>query len=228
MPSYTRFRVVPKGTRRLTRYLWGIVPGESSESTSHRSGFGLPADTGEKCTNNEADALSLFMPITRPAQLILGLGVLLVVSFVLIHPSSSLSVPYSDFWQTLPTYTPPAVFDSDNRHLTSDQCHERYPGLYHEADLARKFYQRKGGISLDDVDKADQDGGASARLAIINNKVCAKETTELIPALRQDLPWECQHSNIRCYCGRVQDFAGESRAHERHRASRPPSFPGCD
>jgi len=117
------------------------------------------------------------MPITRPAQLILGLGVLLVVSFVLIHPSSSLSVPYSDFWQTLPTYTPPAVFDSDNRHLTSDQCHERYPGLFHEADLARKFYQRKGGISLDDVDKADLDGGASARLAIINNKVCAKGTT---------------------------------------------------
>ena len=117
------------------------------------------------------------MPITRPAQLIVGLGVLLVVSFVLIHPSSSLSVPYSDFWQTLPTYTPPAVYDSDNRHLTSDQCHERYPGLFREADLARKFYQKKGGISLDDVDKADQDGGASARLAIINNKVRVEGTT---------------------------------------------------
>jgi hypothetical protein len=117
------------------------------------------------------------MPITRPAQLIVGLGILLVVSFVLIHPSSSLSVPYSDFWQTLPTYTPPAVFDSDNRHLTSDQCHERYPGLFHEADLARKFYQKKGGISLEDVDKADQDGGASARLAIINNKVRVKGST---------------------------------------------------
>jgi hypothetical protein len=115
------------------------------------------------------------MPITRPAQLLVGVAVLLVVSFVLIHPSSSLSVPYSDFWQTLPRYTPPAVFDSDNRHLTSDQCHERYPGLFHEADLARKFYQKKGGISLDDVDKADQDGGASARLAIINNKVCPNE-----------------------------------------------------
>lgn len=117
------------------------------------------------------------MPITRPAQLIVGLGVLLVVSFVLMHPSSSLSVPYSDFWQTLPIYTPPAVYDSDNRHLTSDQCHVRYPGLFHEADLARKFYQKKGGISLDDVDKADQDGGASARLAIINNKVRVEGTT---------------------------------------------------
>jgi hypothetical protein len=166
-----------KGTHRLTRYLWGTVPGESSESTSHHSGFVLPADTKEIWANNDVDASSLFMPITRPAQLIVGLGLLLVVSFVLIHPSSSLSVPYSDFWQTLPTYTPPAVFDSDNRHLTSDQCHERYPGLFHEADLARKFYQKKGGISLEDVDKADQDGGASARLAIINNKVRAKGTT---------------------------------------------------
>jgi len=142
---------------------------------SRHSGFGLPADKKEICS--VVDALSLFMPIARPAQLIVGLGVLLVVSFVLIHPSSSLSVPYSDFWQTLPTYTPPAVFDSDNRHLTSDQCHERYPGLFHEADLAKKFYQKKGGISLEDVDKADQDGGASARLAIINNKVSSRMTS---------------------------------------------------
>jgi len=141
------------------------------------SGFALPADKQQPCENTVVDALSLFMPITRPAQLIVGLGVLLVVSFVLIHPSSSLSVPYSDFWQTLPTYTPPAVFDSDNRHLTSDQCHERYPGLFHEADLAKKFYQKKGGISLKDVDKADQDGGASARLAIINNKVSSRVTS---------------------------------------------------
>jgi hypothetical protein len=164
-----------KGTHRLTRYLWGIVPGESS--TSRHSGFDPPADTKEIWIGDVVNASSLSMPITKPAQLLVGVAVLLVVSFVLIHPSSSLSVPYSDFWQTLPTYIPPAVFDSDNRHLTSDQCHERYPGLFHEADLARKFYQKKGGISLDDVDKADQDGGASARLAIINNKVCFKRTT---------------------------------------------------
>jgi hypothetical protein len=111
------------------------------------------------------------MPLTRPVQLLAGLGLLLVISFVLIHPSSSLSVPYSDFWQSQPTYIPPAVHDSDNRHLTSSQCHERFPGLFHEADLAKAFHKKNGGISLADVDKADQDGGASARLAIIDNKV---------------------------------------------------------
>lgn len=118
------------------------------------------------------------MPITRPAQLLLGLSLLLVVSFVLIHPSSSLSVPYSDFWQSRPEYIPPAIFDSENRHLTTSQCQDRYPGLFHEADLARKFWQKKGGISLEDVDKADEDGGASARLAIINNKVRRAERTK--------------------------------------------------
>lgn len=133
------------------------------------------------------------MPITRPAQLLVGLAVLLVVSFVLIHPSSSLSVPYSDFWQTLPEYVPPAVYDSENRHLTSEQCEARYPGLYHEADLAKKFYEKKGGISLSDVDKADQDEGASARLAIINNKVRLEGTQGLMSALRQGIPWKCQY-----------------------------------
>jgi len=116
--------------------------------------------------------LSLLMPVTRPVQLLLGLGILLLVSFVLIHPSSSLSVPYSNFWSSQPTYVLPAVHDSENRHLTSTQCQARYPGLYYEADLAKAFYQKKGGISLDDVNKADEDGGASARLAIIDNKVC--------------------------------------------------------
>ena len=55
--------------------------------------------------------------------------------------------------------------------MSADQCIERYPDLYYEADRAKKFYRR--GISESMVDEADRDG-ASARLAIIDNKVSTR------------------------------------------------------
>jgi hypothetical protein len=132
------------------------------------------------------------MPVPRIAQYILGVSLFLVLSIILLHPSSTVSVPYSDFWRSGPQYIPPAIYDSDNRHLTSAQCHERYPGLFYEADLARDFHKSKGGISESTVDAADQDG-ASARLAIIDNKVGltfgGMRTKAHDIAICQGLPW---------------------------------------
>jgi hypothetical protein len=111
------------------------------------------------------------MTIPRIAQLVGGVGVFLVLSIFLLHTSSDISIPFPESWRTRPLYIAPTVSDSDNRHLTSAQCKERYPGLYYEADQARAYHQKHGGISESAVDSADQDEGASARLAIINNKV---------------------------------------------------------
>ena len=70
-----------------------------------------------------------------------------------------------------PQFTVASTFDDvDNLQLNSEQCTSQFPDLYLEADRARKYF--KGGISSHMVDNAEKDG-ASARVAIINNKVLA-------------------------------------------------------
>lgn len=64
----------------------------------------------------------------------------------------------------------PDISENRNRHLTESQCLSRYPNLYMEADRAEAWYARKGGITEEMVDKAEQDDG-NARLTIVDNIV---------------------------------------------------------
>lgn len=59
--------------------------------------------------------------------------------------------------------------EAENRHLTEEQCQERYPDLYLEADRAQQWFISKGGISKKMVDEAEEEG--NARLVILNNQV---------------------------------------------------------
>lgn len=91
----------------------------------------------------------------------------------------------------------------DALHLTQDQCGVLFPRLYHEADRAAEWTKRRGGITLQDLDRAEDKG--AARLLIWRNRVgtraqcrrsepvahdhlssstCAAGTAVSIPALR--------------------------------------------
>ncbi|KAF3904742.1 hypothetical protein ABW20_dc0101475 [Dactylellina cionopaga] len=52
----------------------------------------------------------------------------------------------------------PTVSGAENltvsRHLTQEECLATYPGLFVEADRAAEFWRKKGGITLNHVDKA--------------------------------------------------------------------------
>lgn len=104
------------------------------------------------------------------ALIAFGITVLLLTAGSL-HPTTS---PYLRFGTRYPTFIAPQILDSENRILTSSQCQVRYPGLFYEADRAQAYYAKKGGITQEMVESADKDG-ASARLAIINQKVCLKQ-----------------------------------------------------
>jgi hypothetical protein len=67
-------------------------------------------------------------------------------------------------------FTVPQPSESSNRHLTAEQCVERYPDLYLEADRAERWYSGKGGITEAMVDSAEKDD-SNARLAILDNIV---------------------------------------------------------
>ncbi len=62
----------------------------------------------------------------------------------------------------------------DDLHLTSEQCQQVFPRLYSEADRAAKYWRRKGGVTLEEVDAAEEDG-SNARIAIIDNRVGAQD-----------------------------------------------------
>jgi hypothetical protein len=65
---------------------------------------------------------------------------------------------------------PTSTRDSANRLLSADQCVQRYPDLYFEADRAKAWYAAHGGITAEAVDLAEKEGG-NARLTIIDNHV---------------------------------------------------------
>ena len=77
-------------------------------------------------------------------------------------------MPLSRLSYTINQYRPPDISDAEKLHLSAEQCIDRYPDLYYEADRAREYF--KGGISEEMVDAAEKDE-ANARVAIIDNKV---------------------------------------------------------
>nr|XP_031863812.1 uncharacterized protein CI109_000454 [Kwoniella shandongensis]KAA5530884.1 hypothetical protein CI109_000454 [Kwoniella shandongensis] len=117
---------------------------------------------------------------TRTTQIYL-LVLLLAISLVTLahfHPATSFSLPL------LPTPDDGAVYgavksyptysrESDNRHLTQDECTNRFPDLYREADRAQRLYKKRGGITKEMVEEAEKDNG-NARLVILNNKLFVK------------------------------------------------------
>jgi hypothetical protein len=66
--------------------------------------------------------------------------------------------------------TLPHLAQSEDRHLPTSECLNRYPDLYIEADRAEQWYNKRGGISEEMVDSAEKDG-SNARLTILNNIV---------------------------------------------------------
>lgn len=88
-----------------------------------------------------------------------------------IHPGTSFYLPLlpSSYTTNYYTYTFPDPLEAENRHLTEEQCQERYPDLYLEADRAQEWFMAKGGISKKMVDGAEEEG--NARLVILNNQV---------------------------------------------------------
>jgi len=98
-----------------------------------------------------------------------GLLVLIaVITFLKGIPAATSRYPLG--WQDQDS-SPTAELESlgDNLHLTQDQCEVLFPRLYHEADRAVEWTKRRGGITLDDLDKAESKG--SARLLIWRNRV---------------------------------------------------------
>lgn len=94
----------------------------------------------------------------------------LVLSIGHLYRTDSLGtlMPLSGLSYTINQYRPPVISDAENLHLSAEQCIDRYPDLYYEADRAREYF--KGGISEEMVDAAEKDE-ANARVAIIDNKV---------------------------------------------------------
>lgn len=66
----------------------------------------------------------------------------------------------------------PNIRPTRDLHMTEEQCGIAFPDLYKEADRAQQYYSRKGGISKQDVDDAEEDG--NARVVILNNTVSNK------------------------------------------------------
>lgn len=93
---------------------------------------------------------------------------LLLIGIAHLHPGTDFTVPYIPSPTRVIHYVAPALHDTENRQLDRAQCLDRYPNLYYEADRAKRWFS--GGISEEMVDEAEKDG-ASARLAIINNRV---------------------------------------------------------
>ncbi|KAH8088263.1 glycosyl transferase family 90-domain-containing protein [Filobasidium floriforme] len=58
---------------------------------------------------------------------------------------------------------------ADNLHLTQSQCQVLFPRLYQEADRAAEWTLSRGGVTLKDLDAAEEKG--SARLLIWRNKL---------------------------------------------------------
>ena len=54
-------------------------------------------------------------------------------------------------------------------HMTEEQCTNAFPLLYQEADRARIYFGKRGGISKEGVDAAEEEG--HARVVIMNNTV---------------------------------------------------------
>jgi hypothetical protein len=108
---------------------------------------------------------------TRRHAIVTAAGCLVliaVITFLKGIPVSTSRYPIG--WQDRDP-SPLAQLDSfvDNLHLTQDQCQVLFPRLYHEADRAAGWTRARGGVTLDHLDKAEEEG--SARLLIWRNKV---------------------------------------------------------
>jgi hypothetical protein len=107
---------------------------------------------------------------SRRRLLYIYVGIFIIVALTIAHnhPGTAFSLPLlpQSYTSTLHVPHPGAAED---RHLTNEQCLARYPDLYLEADRAKQWYERKGGISKEAVDAAEGEG--NARLVILNNKV---------------------------------------------------------
>ena len=56
-----------------------------------------------------------------------------------------------------------------DRQLTQDQCDVVYPGLFYEVERARDYYAARGGVTVADLDLAEEVGQARAK--VINNRL---------------------------------------------------------
>ena len=137
----------------------------AQEVSGARLSHHLPAD--------DRWTVSIALPLLTPLRL--ALVTLLILACALIslahfHPDANFSITF----HPSPPFHPhiSSVSEPENRHLSAAQCLDRYPELYLEADRARDWYSRKGGITKAQVDEAEQEG--QARLVILDNKVSSQ------------------------------------------------------
>ena len=100
-----------------------------------------------------------------------GLFVLIaLITFLKGVPSSTSVSRYPAGWQDRDP-APLGELESwaNNLHMTQSQCQVLFPRLYQEADRAAEWTLRRGGVTLKDLDAAEEKG--SARLLIWRNKV---------------------------------------------------------
>ena len=122
-----------------------------------------------------------------PALKLLLVATLILGSFSLllahIHPAVPFTLPLIPSPYSIPqhisNYTPT---EAEDRQLSSEECITRYPELYYEADRARDWHRRRGGISKKAVDGAEHDGG-NARLVILDNQVSLRIRSQLSSCL---------------------------------------------
>jgi hypothetical protein len=95
-----------------------------------------------------------------------------LITFLKGVPSSS-STSFSRYPAGWQDRDPPPLGEldswADNLHLTQSQCRVLFPRLYQEADRAAEWTLSRGGVTLKDLDAAEEKG--SARLLIWRNKV---------------------------------------------------------
>lgn len=92
----------------------------------------------------------------------------LTIAIVQLSSSKSIPLPYSMESSALSQYFDPAM----NRHLTAEQCEATFPGLNKEAERAKEFWLKRGGIKEQDVQRA-QDGveNIGVRVLIADNRM---------------------------------------------------------
>jgi hypothetical protein len=90
-----------------------------------------------------------------------------------------------------------------NLHMTEEQCDIAFPDLYKEANRAQQYYSKKGGISKQDVDEAEEEG--NARVVILNNTVSRLVCVARLPsrstrmiAIRQSVQGRLQLQDTGC------------------------------
>lgn len=116
------------------------------------------SSTGQKVAKRPR----LFIPVALATIALLGATYLWISEYDRLFRYGDILQPVS-----YGSYHLDGIPPTRDLHMTEEQCTTAFPPLYQEADRAREYYDKKGGIGKRDVDAAEEEG--HARVVILNN-----------------------------------------------------------